>query len=132
MYKHINALNAFNSLVSSNYKPGTLISDEDDLVRDPDLWRAYKKCANDYDAAITKKDYTRAYAVLKSFMVGIEISLRPNNGVRWQQLQKPWRYEWYLSRKSGNIDFWVRDNIQKYYRKLHNEWKLIMERWEVN
>ena len=132
MYKHTKALLAFNSLVSSNYKPGTLISNEDDLVRDPDLWRAYKKCANDYDVAITKKDYTRANAVLKSFMVSIEISFRPNSGIRWKQLQKPLRYEWYLSSKSGNIDFWVRDNIQKYYRELHNEWKLMMERWEVN
>ena len=131
--KHENALIALNTLVSSNYKPGTLITNEDSLVRDKDLWRSYRKCAVDYDSAVRKKDNTAIDRSLRSFMNDVEISFRPNTGRRWKELNKPWKYEWFLSSKSGNhYEFRLRDNIQKLYRILHNDWQLMQERWEVN
>jgi hypothetical protein len=129
---HKNALLALFSLVSSNYQPGTLITNEDSLARDEVLWRAYKKCANDYASALSKKDNTALNSSLTSFMKAVEISFRPETGGRWQELEKPWKYEWFLSSKSGNIKFLVRDNIQKLYRVLHNDWLLMQKRWEVN
>ena len=124
---------ALNALVSSNYKPGTLITNEDSLVRDKDLWRSYKKCAIDYDSAVRKKDNIAIDRTLRSFMNDVEISFRPNTGRRWKELNKPWKYEWFLSSKSGNhYEFRLRDNIQKLYRILHNDWQLIQKRWEVN
>jgi hypothetical protein len=130
--KHKNALLALNSLVSSNYKPGTLITDEDNLVRDKDLWRAYKKCANDYNAAISRNDYTSVNSSLKSFIAGVEISFRPISGGRWQELEEPWRYEWFVSPQSGNTGPFLRDHIQKLYRELHNDWQMMKNRWEIN
>ena len=132
LHEHENALVALHSLVSSNYQPGTLITNEDSLVRDKDLWRAYKKCARDYDSALSKKDNTALNRSLTSFMNSVEISFRPETGRRWVELEKPWKYEWFLSSKSGNIEFLVRDNIQKLYRVLHNDWLSMQKRWEVN
>lgn len=131
--KHKNALVALASLVSSNYKPGTLISNEDSLVRDKDVWRYYKKCANDYSEAIKKKDFTGANSALRSFITYIEISYRPITGTRWKELERPMKYEWFASSKSGNVyEFLLRDNIQKLYRILHTDWLSMQARWEIN
>ena len=131
--KHRNSLLALDSLVSSNYKPGTLIANEDSLIRDADLWRWYKICAYDYSEAIKANNPTAVKSALQSFISYIEISYRPITGSRWMELEKPIKYEWFVSSKSGNEGvFLLRDNIQKMYHILHNEWLIMQQRWKLD
>ena len=129
---HVNALLALNSLVSSNYTPGRLITDEGYLVYDPDLWRAYKKCADEYSTALARKDSVLQNSALKSFIDFIEISFRPG-GARWSELSRNWKYEWFVSTKSGNTDSWrLAENIKKLYREMHKDWSHLKRRWDFD
>ena len=49
------------------------------------------------------------------------------------ELEKPIKYEWFVSSKSGNEGvFLLRDNIQKMYHILHNEWLIMQQRWKLD
>ncbi len=126
------AVMAFHSLVKSNYKPGTLIADEKYLVQDPSIWRAYKKCAEKFDRAVAKKNYVEKKQALDDFINFIEIEFRPITGLRWKELNKPWRYNWFKSRFSGNVNFYSSaENIKRLFQAYHNDWKLMKARWEL-
>ena len=132
IHHHQNALFAVASLVESNYTPGTLISNQSDLIKDPDIWRAYSKCQNDYTAALSKGDRNLRASCLLDFVKFIEHYFRPLTGSQWRELSRAWKYEWFVSRKSGNIGFGKVEDIKHLYRKYHDEWNLMRMRWDLN
>ena len=57
--------------------------------------------------------------------------IRPIRGSKWLEVSKPWRYNWFFSRDSGNINEATAESIKQYYRILHNEWKSVVKSWEL-
>jgi hypothetical protein len=133
IYYHMKSLLALASLVDSNYKPGTLMTEETHLINDPEIWRAYAKCAKDYASAVSKNDNNRRSESLTDFVKFIEVAYRPSTGSKWRDLSKAWRYEWFVSPKSGNIYTPGQvEQIKKLYRTYHNEWEKMSKRWIAN
>jgi S1-C subfamily serine protease len=132
IYHHQNALFAIASLVDSNYKPGTLVTDQSDLIKDPDIWRAYSKCQNDFTAAVSKGDDTLRASCLLDFVNFIEYYYRPLTGPQWKELSRTWKYEWFVSRQSGNIGFGKVEEIKHLYHKYHDEWNMMKMRWGLD
>jgi hypothetical protein len=131
IYLNEKALLAIDSLVGSNFKPGTLITDESFLINDPEIWRAYSKCNDDYAAALKNGDGTSRDRCLKDFITFIENHIRPIQGSRWRELSRPWKYEWFVSSKSGNINARLVEDMKKLYRIYHNEWMNLSKRWDL-
>lgn len=130
IHKHINGLLALNSLVSDNFKPGHLITDERYLVKDNGLWRAYRHCVEDYDSALSNGNKVLSKKCLEDFMSYVESQFRPQ-AYRWQELDNirgGW-YPWFYS--SDSLDLRRVETIKKYYRILHNEWLSLTMRWET-
>ena len=132
IYHHQNALFAIASLVDSNYSPGTLITNESDLIKAPEIWRAYEKCHKDYDSAVSKGDSTLRDSCLLSFISYIEHYYRPLTGPQWKELSRTWKYEWFVSRKSGNIGFGKVEELKRLYRTYHSDWNEMKVRWKLD
>lgn len=131
IYRHVNGLLALNSLVSGNFKPGVLFTNESFLVKDEGLWRAYRRCVENYKIALSTKNNVLRNKCLKDFMSYVESEFRPQ-GYRWQELDNirgGW-YPWFYS--SNSMDFRRVETIKKYYRILHSEWVDLTLMWETN
>lgn len=131
IYDHMNSLLAIASLVDSNYQPGTLITDENLMTNDSGIWRAYRKCEKDFSAAVRKGDSVARSRSLEGFIDYIEVAFRPN-GARWRELSQPWKYEWFVSGRSGNLSSSRAEDIKKLYRIYHHEWEKMSERWDTD
>lgn len=129
--QHVNGLLALSSLVSENYIPGLLVTDESFLVKDDGLWRAYRRCVEEYKSALSTKNNVLRMNCLKSFMSYVESQFRPQ-GSRWQELDnvKGGWYPWFYI--SDSMDFRRVETIKKFYRILHSEWVTLTLRWETN
>ncbi len=124
LWRHYNTIVAVNEIVT-----GKLIVANDKTQLDPDVWRM---CKN-HEIAINApgKDEHRIRYLRESFTRAMEGLIRPVSGSKWLEISKPWRYEWFVSRDSGNINKVTADSIKQYYRILHNDWKSVVKTWEL-
>lgn len=123
-WRHYNTIAAVSEIVSRK----RIVANEKTQM-DPDVWRMCKNFL--ITTAVPGLDKSRSSYLQESFVRGMEGLIRPISGSKWLEISKPWRYKWFVSRDSGNINEAIAESIKQYYRILHNDWKSVVKSWEL-